>query len=458
LSRSGYVCAGGETLLSILDKFFRHKDFRNHFTNDDVANFFSNTCNKILHSFGQSFAGRRNYDKYIDKEVEMLSKLKGFKFSKPLELLIDSGGFQASVGILDRRELDILEKLYYKFVEEDNHVYDRAFILDIPPGPGCKLFDSFDDIYARNLESYLTAAKLPDQARNKIIYIHHFRTPKLWDIYTKIMVENDLFDKFQYHATGGIVANSSSDTSIPCIIYILPLIPLLNQAIKAKRSKLFFHVLGGATFRDILFYELFTIHVKNIHDIDLEITYDSSGLFKGLMVGRFVPLLDDFTVKKIDLRENVLPLRYKDDTTILDKYKQLLNDMADKHHFKNIPLNEVYDKETGTFWEENRVYSLMYMLDVYSQVQDWLRGEAAIIYKDYIEGNVEEFNTKAEWITRNINHGKITKKQKAKTTSISRSLDMLTTLDEDMCLYVVNKCLAKDEFVDLMPERKEFFI
>ena len=31
---------------------------------------------------------------------------------------------------------------------------------------------------------------------DKIIYIEHFRTPKLWNIYTKILDENNLFDKF----------------------------------------------------------------------------------------------------------------------------------------------------------------------------------------------------------------------------------------------------------------------
>ena len=457
--RSNYVCAGAETLLSILDRFFGNPTwYQNHFTRQGIDNFFSNTCNKFLHSYGSSFAGRKSYTNYDKKEAELLTKTRSFGFMDSCEWIIDSGGFQASVGILDRKDLDLLASMYYGFLTKNKDAYDRAFILDIPPGPGCKLFTCFEDVYKLNLKSYTEAQRLPEEVRKKIVYIHHFRTPKLWDIYSKIMDDNDLFGSFQYHATGGIVANSSGDSDIPCIIYVLPLIPLLNQTIRHQRSSLKFHVLGGATFRDILFYELFQLHIKRIHNIDLEITYDSSGLFKGLMVGRYLSLFDDGTTRKLDLRENHLGMRYKDDIKVIDMYRKLLVDMSIKHNFKEISLQEVYDPKTGTFYEENRVYSLMYMLEMYSQVQDFMREEASRIYPHYQNLDLETFNSEAENITRKLNSGKITKKQKAKTYSISRSLDMLTQLDEEFCKYVVDKCLSKDEFVELLPERKEFLI
>ena len=456
--KSNYVLAGGETIITIIDRFFRHKDFNNHFSKQDINNFFSNTCDKFLHSFGQSFAGRKNYKTYNQKEADMLKKTRDTGLMDSSEWIIDSGGFQASIGILDRRELDILFDLYYEFLVKYKDLYDRAFILDIPPGPGCKIFSCFNDVYDLNYKSYLTAKSLPQDVKDKIVYIHHFRTPKLWDIYSRIMNDNNMFNEFKFHATGGIVANSTSDSDIPCIIYVLPLIPLLNEAIKFNRSYLKFHVLGGATFRDILFYELFTIHVKNTHNIDLEITYDSSGPFKGLMVGRYLPVLDEGLIKKMDLRESILDLRFKDDIKVIDMYRNLLNNMSIKHSIKQIPVSEVYSKETGTFVEENRVYSLMYMLEIYSLVQDWMRNECDELYKFYESGDLEEFNSSAEYITRNINSGRITKKQKAKTFSISKSLDMLTNLDEEFCQYVVNKCLSKDEFTYLDPERKEFFL
>jgi hypothetical protein len=48
-----------------------------------------------------------------------------------------------------------------------------------------------------------------------------------------------------------------------------------------------------------------------------------------------------------------------------------------------------------------------------------------------------------------INQGKLTKKQMKKSGSIASSLDMLVSLDEDYCKFLVNKFLAKDEFFDL---------
>lgn len=455
---SNYVCAGFETLASILERFMRSDDFNDHFTKDQIVNFFSNTCNKFLHSYGQNFGGRKSYTNYSKNEAKLFAKCRSFGFFDKSLFITDSGGFQASIGLLDRREFQILFDMYYDFVKDHSDVIDRAFILDVPPGPGCKLFDTFEDIYKVNLKSYEIARDLPDEARRKIIYIHHFRTPKLWDIYSRIMNNGDMFNYFDHHATGGIVANMTSDMDIPCIIYVIPLIPLINQALKYKRTTLDFHILGGANFRDILFYELFRLHVMKKHNLDLNITYDSSGLFKGLMVGRYIPVYDEGVVRKVDLRTECLDKRYRNEITTKDIYKRVLDDMSDQFGFKRLKVDEVYSEKTGTFLEENRIYSLLYMLNVFSQVQTSMKDEAAEMYKWYESGEIELFNDRAEDLTRNLNNGKITKKQKAKSSSIVRSLDMLTELDEEYCKYIVNKFLSKDEFISLMDERKAMII
>lgn len=446
----GYVCAGGETLLFILDRFFRSNDFKDHFTREDINNFFLNTCNKFLHSFGQNFAGKKKYTNYNTQEKNMLEKTRNYGFMNSCLWHIDSGGFQASIGILNRSELSKLFELYYQFLDESYDHYDRAFILDIPPGPGCKLFDNFTDVYNLNLQSYIHAKSLPNNIKNKLIYIHHFRTPKLWDIYESIMRDNDLFGEFQYHATGGIVANSSGDSDIPCIIYILPLIPLLNECIKNKRNFLNFHVLGGATFRDILFYELFKLHVKKLYNIDLNITYDSSGLFKGVMVARFIPYIHGTTIRKLDIRESNLQLRSNNSNfKVIDIYRELIQNMATNHNLKQIKMDKIYDESTGTFYEENRVYTLLYMFELYSNVQNVMINCASDLYSLYESQKYEEFNNEAEQLTRSINGDKITRKQKAKTNSILKSLQMLENLSEESCKYVVNKYLSKDEFIYL---------
>jgi hypothetical protein len=466
MGKSGYVCAGFETMGSFLDKFFMEKSLNDCFSKETLNNFFLQTCNKFLHSFGASFSGRKKYDKYAKQEAKLFRQNRDYGFFNDCTFIVDSGGFQASIGSLDKKETNILYDIYYNdFLVNHKDVYDRAFVLDIPPGPGCKIFSSFDDVYEMNHKSYMKAVNLPDDVRDKMIYIHHFRTPKLWEIYTRIMDENDLFDKFKYHATGGIVANMASDTAIPCVIYILPLIPLLARAKKYSRKKLYFHILGGAQYRDVFFYELFKIHVMKVHGIELEITYDSSGILKGLMQGRIIPILMNGKLTRIDLRTFALDgkqMGLNDDRKVIEIYKSTLNELC-KFGFKEISVDKVYSEETGSFLYDIMSYTMLYMLYIYSKAEDYLKGVAAEIYKLYEAHNsrvdqddhedIVLFNKEVYEIIRNMNEGKVTKKAASKSNSVSTSLDMLTDLDEDFCKHIVTKFLSKDEFISLSSDK-----
>ncbi len=451
MSNSNYVLAGFETLSTIVSNFIENKknDFNDNFTRQDISNFHENICHGFLHSFGQNFSGKKNYDNYVSTEVNLYKKCRESNLFNNSLFIADSGGFQASIGVIKKNETEILIKLYHEFLENYHSVIDRAFILDLTPGPGCVLFDTFKDVYDTNLRTYSMAANLPDDVRKKIIYINHFRTPKLWKIFEDLLVDNNFFEKFDHFATGGIVASSQTDTSIPCIIYVLPLIPLINQTIKHKRNYLNFHVLGGATFRDIMFYEFFQKHVFEKHGIHLKITYDSSGMFKALMLGRFITCLYDDVLYKMDIKSDKLHLRFKKNETIGDHITYLLNDMATRHNFKLLEKDRIYNTESGTFYEDVKVYLMLYTLDFYSVVQNKMKDFVNDTYHFYSENNFEELNKRVSVVTKNLNDGKLTKKQGAKTSSLIKSLDMLTDLDENFCKHLVNKVLSKDEFTYL---------
>jgi len=454
--KSGYVVAGMETLFTIIDSFILGKKgrFSNQFTRDDISNFLRDTITGGLHSFGQNFKGKKKYGNYNEQEAELFRICRNTKLCEDSTLFVDSGGFQISLGILSRVETKLLFEMYYKFLVDHVDVYDRAFILDVPPGPNCPIFHDFNDVHDFNLRSYNTARQLPKNVRDKVIYIHHFRTPELWRIFSDILHKDDMFNDFQHHGTGGIVANASSDSNIPCLIYILPLIPLLNQAKKYGRKKLDFHVLGGANFRDVLVYELFRKHVLECHGIELNITYDSSGLFKGLMIGRRLFIYDNGIIKKIDLRSNELYLRYRDELKVNDVLEIHLDEICSRHNMKSIPKPfEVYSQESGTFHEDVKVYLMLQSLDLYSRVQEEMRKFVDNSYELYKAGNIDEFNTNIEITIRNLNGGKITRKQTSKTNSVVTSLELLKSLDEDYCKSIVNKFLAKDEFKNLTNER-----
>jgi len=454
MSRSGYVLAGFETLTTIIDNYMLGKRGRwsENFTRDQVSYFLSESCSGYLHSYGQNFGRRKHMEKHNINEAKLFQKCRETGLFNKCTFIADSGGFQISIGKFDRITANLLISMYYEFLEEYHEVLDKAFILDVPPGPGCKIFENFDDVYNLNLASYLRAKTLPESVRKKIIYIHHFRTPKLWEIYTKILRENNLFPEFDYHGTGGIVANMSGDMAIPCIIYVLPLIPLLNECKRYNKDYLNFHVLGGANYRDILFYELFSKVVFEEHKIKLNITYDSSGIYKQVMHARFLHVRDTHgNISKLDVKTKNLHRRFRsEDAIVSDVYEKVLNDFAKSFGFKGISFNEgVYDPKTGTFFEDIKAYSILYTLNTYGDVQAIMKDFANRVYPIYKTGEPEDFNRECLHATRIINQGKITKKQKTKSYSISKSLDMLKNLDEEYCQYLVDKFLAKDEFKEL---------
>lgn len=450
--RSGYILAGFETLATILDNFIDGKKgrFTNNFTREEISNFLANTTSGFLHSYGQDFPGKKKYNKYNKKEGDLFTKCRDMKIFDGCTLIADSGGFQISVGKLTRRESDLLYHMYYEWVEEYHQVYDKAFILDVPPGPGCEIFENFEDVLKLNLESYQRAKNLPDHVREKIIYVHHFRTPKLWEIYTKILREYDMFDSFKYHATGGIVANMASDMTIPIVIYILPLIPLINECKRLGKKHLNFHILGGSNFRDILFYELFTIVVKKKHGIDLNITYDSSGIYKQVMHARFMHVKDEEGyIRKMNIKSNNIHLKFLPNLSVEDTCQKIFDELCEKWNLGKISVDGIYDKETNTFYEDVKVYSMLYTFNIYAEIQQWMREFASRVYPIFESGCREEFYRECLEATRVLNQGKLTKKQKIKAHSIPKSLDMLADLDEDKCKDIIDKFLSKDEFTYL---------
>lgn len=460
MARSGYILAGFETLATIIDMFMdgRRGRFNNNFTRDDISRFLADTCSGYLHSYGQNFSNKKKYGKYSQTEANMYKQCRDMGIFDNCNFVVDSGGFQISVGQLSRKESELLlNNMYYDFLVDHYDVYDSAFILDVPPGPGCEIFHNFQDVYNLNMASYQKAKVLPEHVRKKLIYVHHFRTPKLWEIYTKILRDGEMFPAFEHHGTGGIVANMASDMSIPCIIYVLPLIPLINEAKKYGRSYLNFHILGGANFRDVLFYELFKITVKKYHNIDLTITYDSSGPYKQVMHARFLNVLDDQGyMRKMNIKSNNLHLKFMPERTVTEKYQEILNEMSDQYGFKRLDIDGVYGMYenrskimTETFHHEVKAYSILYALSIYPVIQAQMQEFAHRVFPIYESGELELFYKECFDVTRHINQGKLTKKQKIKAYSIPRSLDMLKELDEDYCQHIVNKYLSKDEFTEL---------
>jgi hypothetical protein len=211
-----------------------------------------------------------------------------------------------------------------------------------------------------------------------------------------------------------------------------------------------FHILGGANYRDVLFYKLFENLVRDKHGINLRITFDSSGVYKQTMHARFMYIFaQDGVIRKLHLKEHDLDKRFLFENTIYDTYQACMDELADTAGFKHIKIDDVYDKTSRMFHEDIKVYTLIYALYMYEKVEEFIEKFANAAMPFYYSQNHLEFNNLCIDITQRINQGRITKKQLIKTHFISKSLDLLTSLDEDYCHHLVKKFLAKDEFTYL---------
>jgi hypothetical protein len=142
-------------------------------------------------------------------------------------------------------------------------------------------------------------------------------------------------------------------------------------------------------------------------------------------------------------------MRFKDDIKIQDVCNNVCDHLSEKYNFKKLDFDNIYNLKTGTFHESVKIYLMLYMLEFYLEVELLMRAKTEEIYPFYESNDIETFIIQSEQITRNINQGKISRKQIAKSNSIVKSLDMLMNLDENYCEHIVNKFLSKDEFVNL---------
>jgi len=91
---------------------------------------------------------------------------------------------------------------------------------------------------------------------------------------------------------------------------------------------------------------------------------------------------------------------------------------------------------------------------VYKRIEVASIEKARELYPIYESGDYAEFNRKIELVFRKLNAGKITRKHKAKFHALARTLDLLTSLDEDHCKYIITRYLGRTEFSNLATEDK----
>lgn len=453
-SAGNYVCAGADTFVELMERFIDNNP--GYFTYKQLNVMLHNSINSFLYSFGTGVNYKtkrlpKNHIKNFIKETDILST---HPMLDNCNIYWDSGGFQIANGALKTENMNSFIDIYYDLLKTRKDKYTHAFILDLPPGPGSsEIFNSYQEVEDINRISYIKAQNLPKDVKNKIIYIHHFRTPELFNTWMRFMDEG-LADGYTYYGTGGIVANLASDIRIPIIIYAIPLACLLYYAKKNNINKIKFHVLGGANFRDVFCHQMFERHIKEYHNIDLTITYDSSQIFKGLAIGRYVQTFTKFNeIVKMDIRSKNLPLRFRsNDITVEDNVYKLCKSMSDIYGFKELSKNNnpIYDSSTNSLSRDIHMYLTCYVLNMYHQVEQMslnIVNEAYDAYKNSSKDGWDEgwyFNDICKKYTRLLNQGNLSTKARKKS-SLFNTLKFLERLDIDECKNIVCNLLSGDD-------------
>jgi hypothetical protein len=267
------------------------------FLNEDIVNtFLLNNVNKYLISFG--IALQKNPKKITNKIIKRFDKCYynksiNRKLLDGVELSIDSGGYQLQTGYLKKELISDYVDLYHDDLIPTHSDHTKYFFtIDIAPGGDSgSVIDSWKTMIELNNLSYKKTRELKKEYKDKMIYIHHFRTPKLFDMHNKFLFEDGLADGLLNFSTGGLASYLIKLSSPDYVMYTIPLVSILLYAKQKNIKKFRFHVLGASDWKDILYHRIFERHIKNVHDLDVEITFDSSTVGRTLGRARFFYLL-----------------------------------------------------------------------------------------------------------------------------------------------------------------------
>lgn len=449
-----YVIAGGDCVASLFNNFFQKHNPDKVFDESQFKTFLHNSIDRYLFSFGTglNYKTQKISPKHVEKIVKTINFIRDTKFMDDCMLYMDSGGFQVAMGALKPESMPTFVDMYTGFLNDNYSQYQKAFSLDLPPGPNTSVFKSYRQIEELNRLSYTEFSKLPDHVKSKILYIHHFRTPSLYNSWHKFLFDEDLADGMSNFATGGIVANSSTDIAIPVIIYTIPLSEILLYAQQKKLTSFNFHVLGGANYIDIFYHNLFSYHIKKRYNIDVTITYDSSAIFKGLAVGRFCPLFkENGELHKMDLRSAYLHMKFDGAKSREECVYERINSMASGYGMKEINRDNypIYDESRNTFTREIHMWLMMHIMRIYRELELYCRNYIQEIYPLYENGNIEQFDDACLEISRKLNEGKLSRKMQVKSCSVYKSLELLSNINPSYNKYLIDKFMAGDDIGDM---------
>ncbi len=291
---SRFVCACLPSVKGQFDPAL--EDNPDDLSSSAINAFLRQHCMRFLTSIGVSFnnasAGKNHLA--VRRYQSVFDKIASTEYLRGLRLFVDNGGFQVQLGQLPTVQMDDYVRDFHDFLDANRDRYTYSFTLDLAPGTDNSVFATPREIFNYNLRSYRMATALPATVRDKIYCILHFRGPHLYMIWQRLLFGEGLADSFCRFATGGLAQTGGMD-GIPVFSYAIPLARLILYARQRRLTALPFHILGESQPEDVLIHAVVERAVRHTHGIALNITHDSSNIFKQNLKSRVVEIPDAST-------------------------------------------------------------------------------------------------------------------------------------------------------------------
>jgi len=420
-----FIAAGLYTITRYLDEFFGERS--------SIA--LSKFCPNGLISYGINLEGKSKRRKFkpLDyaKKMDELFETTIKKHRKETFWVLDSGGYQLAIGLLANHHIPDYIDSYIYFLENYTDNFDEAFTLDMPVTKN--LFKKEEEVYQFNKESYLRTSVLPDRVRDKLLFVSHFRTLHNFDVWNKLIYEDDLAKYYKRFSIGGLVTGQNVIHKLPVNLYTIGLLQIILYW-KDKQNipdPFRFHILGASNHKSVLFFYLLEEAIKDIYGINLALSYDSSSLFKKMLRARNFTYFDPNTTLSLEVSaksKNLNKIVHQFKRTSFDIIKQEIESMARELGI-DLEVKEIYDEHTGTFSDSIQGYIIL--LEAYEQhkFDEWARQEAKRLYQLY-KTNLSKYESELSQCLINLNKGgKASKSVRALSKKYTNSLDMIPKLD-----------------------------
>ena len=435
--KSNFINSAIPSLISHIESLLKYNS--DHVDKSQIENLLNDYIDKYLSTIGIALTKGEAITPHIVKRYgRIFKKIKSKSYFKNIELTIDSGGYQIQNGFMNKQDVYKYIDIYYNnFLPNYYNNLDYAFMVDIAPGINYQIFDNYDEMLSMNKYSYEMASKLPEDIRKKLIYIHHFRTKQINDVYMKLY-DSGMFNGFYNFSTGGLI-NTNKTFTEPVILFAIPLIPVLTHIIKSKIKKFRYHALGIGSYKDIIIHRMLEYHIKETYDIDIEITYDSSTVFKTLAVSRFIyyPDIETKTISKMFVREQDMDNYFLNNKTTKELLIETLNKTVDKYGMKLIENSNIYSKE-GTISNVIYTYGYFQMMKLYKLIDEWSIEFVKNNYHLYKSGDFAEFSKNISDFLNKLNSNNPTRSTFNRQSALINTLDMIKSLDINYYNYCIN--------------------